>query len=100
MCIRDSPHEQAIASSLMGPEDVAVGIITFGRSRSILVSIRRAAARGSSIKMCIRDSYNGMDLANLNAYYGDDTLMLAVPELSGKVFTVDLGEGLALEQDR
>ena len=43
------PHEQAIASSLMGPEDVAVGISTFGRSRSILVSIRRAAARGSSI---------------------------------------------------
>ena len=39
--------------------------------------------------------YSGMDLANLNAYYGDDTLMLAVPELSAKVFTVDLGEGLA-----
>ena len=38
---------------------------------------------------------SGMDLANLNAYYGDDTLMLAVPELSAKVFTVDLGEGLA-----
>ena len=36
--------------------------------------------------------YNGMDLANLNAYYGDDNLMLAVPELSAKVFTVDLGE--------
>ena len=35
--------------------------------------------------------YNGMDLANLNAYYGDDTLMLAVPELSGKVFTVGWG---------
>ena len=39
--------------------------------------------------------YSGMDLANLNAYYGDDTLMLAIPELSGKVFTVDLGDGLA-----
>lgn len=39
--------------------------------------------------------YNGMDLANLDAYYGDDNLMLAVPELSGTVFTVDLGDGLA-----
>lgn len=26
--------------------------------------------------------YNGMDLANLNAYYGDDTLMLAVPRIA------------------
>lgn len=39
--------------------------------------------------------YNGMDLANLDAYYGDDTLMMAIPELSARVFTVDLGEGLA-----
>ncbi len=38
--------------------------------------------------------YNGMDLANLDAYYGEDTLMMAVPELSGRVFTLDLGEGL------
>ncbi|MEY8221147.1 zinc-ribbon domain-containing protein [Enterocloster aldenensis] len=38
--------------------------------------------------------YNGMDLANLDAYYGDDNLMMAVPELSGKVFTLDLGDGL------
>ena len=39
--------------------------------------------------------YNGMDLANLNGYYGEDTLMMAVPELSSKVFTIGLGEGLA-----
>ena len=39
--------------------------------------------------------YNGMDLANLDAYYGDDTLMMAIPELSSRVFTVDLGDGLA-----
>jgi len=39
--------------------------------------------------------YNGMDLVNLNAYYGDDTLMVAVPELFSKVLTLDLGEGLA-----
>lgn len=39
--------------------------------------------------------YNGMDLANINFYYGDDTLMMSMPELTGKVFTVDLGEGLA-----
>lgn len=39
--------------------------------------------------------YNGMDLANFNAYYGDKTLMVAIPELSKRVFTVDLGDGLA-----
>ena len=39
--------------------------------------------------------YNGMDLANLDMYYGNDILMMMVPELSSKVFTMDLGEGLA-----
>ena len=38
--------------------------------------------------------YNGMDLVNLDFYYGDDTFMAAVPELSSRVFTLDLGEGL------
>ena len=38
--------------------------------------------------------YNGMDLVNLDPYYGDDTVMAAVPELSPKVFTLDFGEGL------
>lgn len=39
--------------------------------------------------------YNGMDLAKMEVYYGDDMLMMALPELSGKVFTLDLGDGLA-----
>lgn len=39
--------------------------------------------------------YSGMDLLNLNFYYGDKTLMCTVPELSGKVFSLDLGDGLA-----
>lgn len=38
--------------------------------------------------------YNGMDLVNLDLYYGDNTVMAAVPELSPKVFTLDFGEGL------
>lgn len=38
--------------------------------------------------------YKDMDLANLDVYYGDEILMMAVPELSSKVFTMDLGEGL------
>ena len=38
--------------------------------------------------------YNGMDLLNLDVYYGDETLMAAVPELSGRVFTLDLSDGL------
>lgn len=39
--------------------------------------------------------YNDMDLATLEMYYGDDVLKAALPELSGRVFTLDLGEGLA-----
>lgn len=38
--------------------------------------------------------YNGMDLVNMDFYYGDDTFMASVPELSSKVFTMDFGEGL------
>ena len=39
--------------------------------------------------------YGGMDLANLNFYYGDDVFMASIPELSGRVFTLDVSEGLA-----
>lgn len=39
--------------------------------------------------------YNHMDLASMNLYYGDDTLMLALPELVDQVFVADLGDGLA-----
>lgn len=39
--------------------------------------------------------YNGMDVVNLDLYYGDHTLMAAIPELSEKVLTLDLGDGLA-----
>lgn len=39
--------------------------------------------------------YNGMDVANLDFYYGDSTLMAAIPELSEKVLTLDLSDGLA-----
>ncbi|MCI9359682.1 MAG: zinc ribbon domain-containing protein [Hungatella sp.] len=39
--------------------------------------------------------YKGMDLFHADAYYGEDTLMAAVPELSSKLFSLDLGEGLA-----
>lgn len=40
-------------------------------------------------------TYNDMDVANLNAYYGDDTLMFALPELISPVLTLDLSDGLA-----
>ncbi len=39
--------------------------------------------------------FNNMDLVNLDFYYGDETLMAAIPELSSRVFTLDLSEGLA-----
>lgn len=40
-------------------------------------------------------TYNDMDAANLDFYYGDDTLMVALPELVSRVFTLDLSDGLA-----
>lgn len=39
--------------------------------------------------------FNNMDLVNLDLYYGDKTLIAAVPELSSRVFTLDLSDGLA-----
>lgn len=39
--------------------------------------------------------YKDMDLVNLGAYYGDQELMLTIPQLCSKVFTLDLSEGLA-----
>lgn len=39
--------------------------------------------------------YNGMDLAHLEIYYGDETLMASLPELSQQVFVLDLSDGLA-----
>lgn len=38
--------------------------------------------------------YNGMDLAAMNMYYGEETLLLTIPELSSKVFALDVSEGL------
>lgn len=39
--------------------------------------------------------YNGMDLVTMDMYYGEEMLKMAVPELSGRVFTLDLSDGLA-----
>lgn len=39
--------------------------------------------------------YGGMDAANLYIYGDDTRLMAAAPQLSGKVFTLDVSEGLA-----
>lgn len=40
-------------------------------------------------------TYNDMDVVNLDIYYGDDTLMFALPELVSPVLTLDLSDGLA-----
>lgn len=39
--------------------------------------------------------YNNMDLLTAQFYYGDEKLMASVPDLIGKVFVLDLGDGLA-----
>ncbi|MDO4633461.1 MAG: MurR/RpiR family transcriptional regulator [Eubacteriales bacterium] len=43
------PHEQAVVTSLLGEEDVVMGISTFGRSRTLLKNLRFAASNGTSI---------------------------------------------------
>lgn len=40
-------------------------------------------------------TYNDMDAVNIDFYYGEDTLMIAIPELVSKVLTLDLSDGLA-----
>lgn len=47
------------------------------------------------ISLDICGVYNSMDLVSFKMYYGDETLMLAVPELLNTVFTADLSDGLA-----
>lgn len=42
-------HEQAMASSLMKEGEVAMGISTFGRSKSVLNSVKRAAQNGVKV---------------------------------------------------
>lgn len=49
----------------------------------------------SQFSMDLAAIYNSMDLLTLNMYYGNDTLMVAMPELVDQVFVADLGEGLA-----
>ena len=43
------PHTQAVYSSLAGPDDLVVGISTYGRSRSVLRAMERAKASGARV---------------------------------------------------
>lgn len=43
------PHEQAITASLLGEDDLVMGISTFGRSRSVLKNLRIAAEKGATL---------------------------------------------------
>lgn len=43
------PHMQAVYSSLVGPEDLVIGISTFGRSRSVLRAMERAKMNGARV---------------------------------------------------
>ena len=45
-------------------------------------------------EMNIAVLYKDMDLANLNLYIGDETLVMAVPELSSKAFTLKIDDTL------
>ncbi len=38
---------------------------------------------------------NDMELVNMDAYYGNDKVIVALPEISSKAFTLDLGKDLA-----
>lgn len=86
-----SDRENGITLKLDSSSDAFVNAVAGG---GIRLENKEDRTNNKS-SMNIGAIYNGMDLANLNAYFGDDSLMMAIPELSSKVFTVDLGEGLA-----
>lgn len=88
---RKSDRESGMTIKLESCSDPTVN--TFAGSGLRLEDKEDKTNNKSSMNMGL--IYNGMDLANLNMYYGDDTLMMSVPELSTKVFTLNLGEGLA-----
>ena len=50
------------------------------------------AAENSEMNVAVL--YKDMDLANLNLYIGDETLVMAVPELSSKAFTLKIDDTL------
>ena len=50
------------------------------------------AAENSEMNVAVL--YKDMDLANLNLYVGDKTLVMAIPELSSKVFTLAIDDTL------
>lgn len=55
----------------------------------------KADPKSKKSQLTLGAIYNGMDLASMNVYYGDEMLMLNLPELSSKVLTLDVSEGLA-----
>jgi len=38
--------------------------------------------------------YNGMDLATMQMYLGDESILVKIPELSGRVLALDISDGL------
>lgn len=83
-------YEGGMTLTLASSSDPAVSAFT-GCGLRLAVRGDRANEKAD---MNLGVLYGGMDLANLNLYYGDDMVMAALPELSGRVFTLDLGEGL------
>lgn len=39
--------------------------------------------------------YGGMDLVNIDAYYGEEKVLVSIPQLSSNVFLFDVSDGLA-----
>lgn len=49
---------------------------------------------GKKASLSVGAIYSGMNLVSLESYFDDTTIMVSLPELTGTVFTLDLGDGL------
>ncbi len=88
--IQKSSTEGGLTLKLSGSSDPSVSQFT-GSGIRIEGKDNKETKEGSANIGVI---YNDMDLVNLDAYYGNDKVVLGIPELSTKAFTLDLSKDL------
>ncbi len=104
-----SPGEEIFGWSqlaqMMGSEDIQEGVaLTLSESSVSELD----PFWGSGLKLAAKSSpsaqkrafemglvFSGMDLVDLDAYYGEEKVLFSIPQLSSKVFLFDVSDGLA-----
>lgn len=74
------PHTEAVVSSTITPDDLAIGISNFGRSKSVINSIRRAKENG-----CPTIALTGFTHTRLSEI-ADLNISVVAKQVSSKVF--------------